>query len=29
MGRYDKTLGAGLKFIVPFIQKVAADRNLK
>jgi regulator of protease activity HflC (stomatin/prohibitin superfamily) len=29
MGRYDKTLGAGLNFIVPFIQKVAADRNLK
>jgi regulator of protease activity HflC (stomatin/prohibitin superfamily) len=29
MGRYDKTLAAGLNFIVPFIQKVAADRNLK
>jgi len=29
MGRYDKTLSAGLNFIVPFIQKVAADRNLK
>ena len=29
MGKYDKTLGAGLNFIVPFIQKVAADRNLK
>jgi regulator of protease activity HflC (stomatin/prohibitin superfamily) len=29
MGKYDKTLGARLNFIVPFIQKVAADRNLK
>jgi regulator of protease activity HflC (stomatin/prohibitin superfamily) len=29
MGKYDKTLAAGLNFIVPFIQKVAADRNLK
>ncbi|MFT5811554.1 MAG: regulator of protease activity HflC (stomatin/prohibitin superfamily) [Rubritalea sp.] len=29
MGKYDKTLGAGLNFIVPFIQKVVADRNLK
>ncbi|MEH6583320.1 MAG: stomatin-like protein [Halioglobus sp.] len=29
MGRYDKTLGAGLNFIVPFIQTVAADRNMK
>lgn len=29
MGKYDKTLSAGLNFIVPFIQKVAADRNLK
>lgn len=29
MGKYDKTLGAGLNFIVPFVQKVAADRNLK
>lgn len=29
MGKYDKTLGAGLNFIIPFIQKVAADRNLK
>ena len=29
MGKYDKTLKAGLNFIVPFIQKVAADRNLK
>ena len=29
MGRYDKTLKAGLNFIVPFLQTVAADRNLK
>ena len=29
LGKYDKTLGAGLNFIVPFIQSVAADRNLK
>ena len=29
MGRYDKTLGAGLNFIIPFVQAVAADRNLK
>ena len=29
MGRYDKTLKAGLNFIIPFIQTVAADRNLK
>lgn len=29
MGKYDKTLSAGLNFIVPFVQKVAADRNLK
>jgi regulator of protease activity HflC (stomatin/prohibitin superfamily) len=28
-GRYDKTLKAGLNFIVPFVQTVAADRNLK
>ena len=28
-GRYDKTLSAGLNFIVPFVQTVAADRNLK
>ena len=28
-GRYDKTLAAGLNFIVPFVQTVAADRNLK
>ncbi len=29
LGRYDKTLSAGLNFIIPFIQAVAADRNLK
>lgn len=29
MGKYSKTLGAGLNFIVPFVQTVAADRNLK
>jgi regulator of protease activity HflC (stomatin/prohibitin superfamily) len=29
LGKYDKTLSAGLNFIVPFIQAVAADRNLK
>ena len=28
-GKYDKTLAAGLNFIIPFIQTVAADRNLK
>ncbi len=29
MGKYSKTLSAGINFIVPFIQTVAADRNLK
>jgi len=29
MGRYDKTLSAGINFIIPFIQSIAADRNLK
>jgi regulator of protease activity HflC (stomatin/prohibitin superfamily) len=29
LGKYDKTLSAGLNFIVPFVQMVAADRNLK
>jgi regulator of protease activity HflC (stomatin/prohibitin superfamily) len=29
LGKYDKTLKAGLNFIVPFVQTVAADRNLK
>lgn len=28
-GKYTKTLGSGLNFIVPFIDSVAADRNLK
>lgn len=28
-GKYDKTLKAGLNFIIPFVQYVAADRNLK
>lgn len=29
MGKYTKTLSAGLNFIVPFLQSVAGDRNLK
>ena len=29
MGKYTKTLSAGLNFIVPFVQSVAGDRNLK
>jgi len=29
MGKYSGTLSAGLNFIVPFVQRVAADRNLK
>lgn len=29
LGKYSGTLKAGLNFIVPFIQRVAADRNLK
>ena len=29
LGKYDKTLSAGLNFIIPFIQTIAADRNLK
>lgn len=29
LGKYDKTLSAGLNFIIPFVQTVAADRNLK
>lgn len=29
LGKYDKTLKAGLNFIVPFMQSVEADRNLK
>jgi len=28
-GRYSGTLQAGLNFIIPFVQRVAADRNLK
>ena len=28
-GKYDQTLSAGLNFIIPFAQTVAADRNLK
>jgi regulator of protease activity HflC (stomatin/prohibitin superfamily) len=29
LGKYNKTLSAGLNFIIPFVQSVAADRNLK
>jgi regulator of protease activity HflC (stomatin/prohibitin superfamily) len=29
LGKYDKTLAAGLNFIIPFVQSVEADRNLK
>lgn len=29
LGKYDKTLSAGLNFIIPFVQTIAADRNLK
>ncbi|PKF63705.1 paraslipin [Psychromonas sp. psych-6C06] len=29
MGKYSGTLSAGLNFIIPFVQSVAADRNLK
>jgi len=29
LGRYSGTLSAGLNFLIPFIQTVAADRNLK
>ncbi len=29
LGKYSGTLRAGLNFIVPFVQRVAADRNLK
>lgn len=28
MGKYTQTLYAGINFIVPFVQTVAADRNL-
>ena len=29
LGRYSKTLSAGLNFLIPFVERVAADRNLK
>jgi len=29
MGKYTQTLSAGINFIIPFVQTVAADRNLK
>lgn len=29
LGKYNKTLSAGLNFIIPYVQSVAADRNLK
>jgi len=29
LGKYSGTLSAGLNFVIPFIQRVAADRNLK
>lgn len=29
MGKYSQTLSAGINFIIPFIQAVVADRNLK
>lgn len=29
LGKYSGTLSAGLNIIIPFVQKVAADRNLK
>lgn len=29
LGKYSKTLSAGLNFIVPYVQSVSADRNLK
>jgi len=29
LGKYSKTLSAGLNFIIPYVQSVAADRNLK
>jgi regulator of protease activity HflC (stomatin/prohibitin superfamily) len=29
LGKYSKTLSAGLNFVFPFVQSVAADRNLK
>ncbi|EGG94472.1 Putative stomatin/prohibitin-family membrane protease subunit YbbK [gamma proteobacterium IMCC1989] len=29
MGKYSQTLSAGINFIIPFVQTIAADRNLK
>ena len=29
LGKYSGTLSAGLNFVIPFVQRVAADRNLK
>jgi len=29
LGKYSQTLSAGLNFIIPYVQSVAADRNLK
>jgi len=29
MGKYSQTMSAGLNFIIPFVQAVVADRNLK
>ncbi len=29
LGKYHKTLSAGLNFIIPYVQSIAADRNLK
>ncbi|MCP4955539.1 MAG: paraslipin [Photobacterium aquimaris] len=29
LGKYSKTLSAGLNFIIPYAQSIAADRNLK
>jgi len=29
MGKYSRTLSAGLNFIIPFLQTIAGDRNLK
>ena len=29
LGKYSKTLSAGLNFIIPYVQSVAADRNFK
>ena len=29
LGKYTKTLSAGINFLIPYVQSVAADRNLK